>query len=140
MQNNMKDLKDLYTSGDSPMTVDEILNSILGSKQEYRKCLNHGPKPDTIRATQRRTTKIEDSLKKAKQEAATIQHNLQKRLNIAETIVENQQCQIEDQWSQILDQQSQIQALNCQLDTIVANQEKMLKCNFLFARHHHGQK
>ncbi|XP_049372582.1 uncharacterized protein LOC125837525 [Solanum verrucosum] len=132
--NNMIDLKDIYTSGESSMTIDEIVDTVLGTKSGYIKGLGYGPKPNTTRATQRRTTELEDSLKKAKQEAASAQHDLQKRLNVAETEVENQQSQILDQQSQIQDQQSQIKALNSQLDTVVARQEDMFRKIQLFAR------
>ncbi|KAG5632744.1 hypothetical protein H5410_004461 [Solanum commersonii] len=115
--NNMTDLKDLYTSGESSMTIDEIVDTILGTKSGYIKGLGYGPKPNTTRSTQRRTAELEDSLKKAKQEAS----------------------QIEDQQSQIQDQQSQIQSLNSQLNTIVARKRKCLeKCNFFLAHRHQG--
>ncbi|KAH0679273.1 hypothetical protein KY284_020358 [Solanum tuberosum] len=132
--NNMIDLKDIYNSGESSMTIDEIVDTVLGTKSGYIKGLGYGPKPNTTRATQRRTAELEDSLKKAKQEAASAQHDLQKRLNAAETEVENQQSQILDQQSQIQDQQSQIKALNSQLDTVVARQEDMFRKIQLFAR------
>ncbi|KAH0747466.1 hypothetical protein KY285_009123 [Solanum tuberosum] len=105
--NNMKDLQDLYTSGEASMTTDEIVDTVL---------------------------ELEDSLRKAKQKAASAQNNLQNRLNAAETVVENQQTQIQDQQSQIQDQQSQIEALNSQLNTIVARQEEMLRKMQCFAR------
>ncbi|PHU03037.1 hypothetical protein BC332_28288 [Capsicum chinense] len=76
--NSMKDLKALYTSGESSMTIDEIIDAILDKKSGYLKGLGHGPKVDTTRATHRRATELEDSLKKLKVEAATIRHNLQK--------------------------------------------------------------
>ncbi|KAF3677086.1 hypothetical protein FXO37_04972 [Capsicum annuum] len=76
--NNMKDLKALYTSGESFMTIDEIVNAILGTKLGYIKGLCYGPKPNTTRATQRRTTELEDSLKKAKLKVASTQNELQK--------------------------------------------------------------
>ncbi|KAM3320169.1 hypothetical protein P3S67_007369 [Capsicum chacoense] len=78
MQNNMTDLKDLYTSVESSMTIDEIMDVVLGTKLGYIKGLGYGPKPNTTRATQRRTAELEDSLKKAKQEAASAQNKLQK--------------------------------------------------------------
>ncbi|KAH0650326.1 hypothetical protein KY284_030238 [Solanum tuberosum] len=124
-RNNMKDLKDLYTSGEASMTTDEIVDTVLGTKSGYIRGLGYGPKPNTTRATQRKTAELEDSLRKAKQEAASAQNNLQNRLNAAETVVENQQTQIQDQQSQIQDQQSQIEALNSQLNTIVARQEEI---------------
>ncbi|KAF3655210.1 hypothetical protein FXO38_14778 [Capsicum annuum] len=76
--NRMHDLKFLYTSGESSMTSDEIVVAVLGKKLGYIKGLSYGPKPDTTRATQRREAELEDSLKKMKEEAATIQHDLQK--------------------------------------------------------------
>ncbi|KAH0764864.1 hypothetical protein KY285_000735 [Solanum tuberosum] len=87
--NNMKDLKDLYTSGEASMTTDEIVDTVLGTKSGYIRGLGYGPKPNTTRATQRKTAELEDSLRKAKQEAASAQNNLQNRLNAAETVVEN---------------------------------------------------
>ncbi|KAM3381521.1 hypothetical protein P3S68_007094 [Capsicum galapagoense] len=75
--NNMIDLKALYTSGESSMTIDEIVDAVLGTKSGYIKGLGYSPKPNTIRATQRRTAELEDSLKKAKQEAARAQNELQ---------------------------------------------------------------
>ncbi|KAH0773579.1 hypothetical protein KY290_010716 [Solanum tuberosum] len=95
--NNMTDLKDLYTSGESSMTIDEIVDTILGTKLGYIKGLGYGPKPNTTRSTQRRMAELEDSLKKKKQEAVSAQLELQNRLNTAETVVDNQQSQIEDQ-------------------------------------------
>ncbi|KAK4707087.1 hypothetical protein R3W88_033385 [Solanum pinnatisectum] len=95
----MIDLKDICTSGESSITIDEIVDIVLDTKLGYIKGLGYDPKPNTTRATQRRTTELEDSLKKVKQEAASAQHDLHKRLNAAETEVENQ-------LSQILDQQS----------------------------------
>ncbi|KAM3303505.1 hypothetical protein P3S67_014535 [Capsicum chacoense] len=76
--NNMNDLKALYTSGESSMTIDEIVDAVLGTKSRYIKGLGYGPKPNTIRETQRRTIELEDSLKKAKLEAASAQNELQK--------------------------------------------------------------
>ncbi|KAH0654676.1 hypothetical protein KY289_032354 [Solanum tuberosum] len=125
--NNMKDLKDLYTSGEASMTTDEIVDTVLGTKSGYIRGLGYGPKPNTTRVTQRKTAELEDSLRKAKQEAASAQNNLQNRLNAAETVVENQQTQIQDQ-------QSQIEALNSQLNTIVARQEEMFRKMQCFAR------
>uniref|UniRef100_M1DV89 Uncharacterized protein n=1 Tax=Solanum tuberosum TaxID=4113 RepID=M1DV89_SOLTU len=80
----MIDLRDIYTSGESSMTIDEIVDTVLGTKFGYIKGLGYDPKPNTTRATQKRTV-LEDSLKKVKQEAANAQHDLQKRLNAAET-------------------------------------------------------
>ncbi|KAG5599744.1 hypothetical protein H5410_031114 [Solanum commersonii] len=77
----MIDLKDIYTSRESSMTIDEIVDTVLGTKLGYIKGLGYDRKPNTPRATQRRTTELEDSLRKAKQEAASAQHDLQKRLN-----------------------------------------------------------
>ncbi|KAH0777798.1 hypothetical protein KY290_009209 [Solanum tuberosum] len=125
--NNMTDLKDLYTSGESSMTIDEIVDTILGTKSGYIKGLGYGPKPNTTRSTQRRTAELEDSLRKAKQEAVSAQLELQNRLNAAETVVDSQQSQIEDQ-------QSQIQSLNSQLNTIVARQEEMFRKMQLLSR------
>jgi len=109
----MIDLKDLYTSGESSMTIDEIVDAILGKKSGYIKGLGYGPKPNTNRATQRRTTELEDSLRKTKEEAASVQLGLQKRLDAAEVVVENQQ--------------SQIETLTSQLDTLSARQDDIMK-------------
>lgn len=68
----MIDLKDLYSSGDHSMTTDEIVDVILGTK-----------------------TELEDSLRKIKEEATCVQHDLQKWLNTPEVVVENQPSQIE---------------------------------------------
>ncbi|KAH0767926.1 hypothetical protein KY285_003797 [Solanum tuberosum] len=125
--NNMKDLKDLYTLGEASMTTDEIVDTVLGTKSGYIRGLGYGPKPNTTRATQRKMAELEDSLRKAKQEAASAQNNLQNRLNVAETVIQDQQSQIQDQ-------QSQIQALNSQLNTIVARQEEMFRKMQCFAR------
>ncbi|KAM3287541.1 hypothetical protein P3S67_020971 [Capsicum chacoense] len=76
--NSMNDLKALYTSGESSMTIDEIVDVVLDKKLGYIKSLSYGLKPDTTRATQRRAAELEDSLKKVKEEAATVQHDLQK--------------------------------------------------------------
>ncbi|KAM3308955.1 hypothetical protein P3S67_010699 [Capsicum chacoense] len=76
--NNMKDLQALYTSGESSITIDEIMDVVPGTKSGYIKGLGYGPKPNTTRATQRRTTELEDSLKKAKLKAASAQNKLQK--------------------------------------------------------------
>ncbi|XP_059305157.1 uncharacterized protein LOC132056814 isoform X2 [Lycium ferocissimum] len=118
--NDMNDLKALYSEGDSTMTIDEIMDVVLGKKSGYLKGLGYGPKPNTARATQRRTAELEDSLRKAKEEAASAQDDLQKRLNAAEVVVENQQTQIQDQ-------QSQIQSLNSQLNTLLARQDDISK-------------
>ncbi|KAH0733014.1 hypothetical protein KY289_004202 [Solanum tuberosum] len=83
-RNNMKDLKDLYTSGEASMITNEIVDTVLGTKSGYIRGLGYGPKPNTARATQRKTAELEDSLRKAKQEAASAQNNLQNRLNAAE--------------------------------------------------------
>uniref|UniRef100_M1DP04 Uncharacterized protein n=1 Tax=Solanum tuberosum TaxID=4113 RepID=M1DP04_SOLTU len=82
--NNMKDLKDLYTSGEASMITNEIVDTVLGTKLGYIRGLGYGPKPNTARATQRKMAELEDSLRKAKQEAASAQNNLQNRLNAAE--------------------------------------------------------
>ncbi|KAF3632109.1 hypothetical protein FXO37_27669 [Capsicum annuum] len=79
--NNIIDLKALYTSGESSITIDEIVDVVLDTKSGYIKGLGYGPKPNTTRATQRRTTELEDSLKKVKHEAASGQNKLQKKLN-----------------------------------------------------------
>ncbi|PHU04669.1 hypothetical protein BC332_25491 [Capsicum chinense] len=60
------------------MTIDEIVDAVLGKKSGYIKGLGYGPKSDTTRATQRRAAELEDSLKTVKVEAATVQHDLQK--------------------------------------------------------------
>ncbi|PHT87046.1 hypothetical protein T459_09152 [Capsicum annuum] len=78
MQDNMTDLKALYTSGESSMTIDEIVDVVLGTKSGYIKGLGYGPKPNTTRETQRIMAELEDSLEKAKQEAASTQNELQK--------------------------------------------------------------
>ncbi|KAG5632844.1 hypothetical protein H5410_004561, partial [Solanum commersonii] len=83
-KNNMKDLKDLYTSGEASMIIDEIVDTVLGTKSGYIRGLGYGPKPNTTRATQRKMAELEDSLRKAKQEAGSAQNNLQNRLNAAE--------------------------------------------------------
>ncbi|KAF3649403.1 hypothetical protein FXO38_17675 [Capsicum annuum] len=75
---NMTDLKALYTSGESSMTIDEIVDVVLGTKSGYIKGLGYGPKPNTTRETQRIMAELEDSLEKAKQEAASTQNELQK--------------------------------------------------------------
>ncbi|PHT52688.1 hypothetical protein CQW23_07150 [Capsicum baccatum] len=77
-KDNMIDLKALYTSGESSMTIDEIVDVVLGTKSGYIKGLGYGPKPNTTRATQRIMVELEDSLKKAKQKAASAQNELQK--------------------------------------------------------------
>ncbi|KAG5570989.1 hypothetical protein H5410_060755 [Solanum commersonii] len=79
-----------FLSENSSMTIDEIVDTILGTKSGYIKGLGYGPKPNTTRSTQRITTELEDSLKKAKQEAVSAQLELQNRLNAAETVVDNQ--------------------------------------------------
>ncbi|PHU17661.1 hypothetical protein BC332_13356 [Capsicum chinense] len=78
--NSINDLKDLYTSGEPSMTIDEIMDVVLGKKSEYIKGLGYGSKPDTTRATQRIAAELEDSFKKVKKEAATVQHDLQKTI------------------------------------------------------------
>ncbi|PHU23065.1 hypothetical protein BC332_08172 [Capsicum chinense] len=75
---NMKDLKALCTSGESSMTIDDIVDAILGTKLGYIKSLGYVPKPNTTRATQRRTIELEDSLKKAKLEVVSAQNELKK--------------------------------------------------------------
>ncbi|KAH0746236.1 hypothetical protein KY285_007893 [Solanum tuberosum] len=87
--NNMTDLKDLYTSGESSITIDEIVDTILGTKSGYIKGLGYGPKPNTTRSTQRRTAELEDSLKKVKHEVVSAQLELQNRLNAVEIVVDN---------------------------------------------------
>ncbi|KAF3618026.1 hypothetical protein FXO37_34392 [Capsicum annuum] len=77
-KSNMKDLKPLCTSGESSMTIDDIVDAILGTKLGYIKSLGYVPKPNTTRATQRRTIELEDSLKKAKLEVASAQNELKK--------------------------------------------------------------
>ncbi|KAG5589688.1 hypothetical protein H5410_040202 [Solanum commersonii] len=111
--NNMIDLKALYTSGESSMTIDEIVDAILSKKSGYIEGLGYGPKPNTNRATQRRTTELEDSLRKTKEEAVSVQLGLQKRLDAVEVVVENQQ--------------SQIETLTSQLDTLSARQDDIMK-------------
>ncbi|KAF3659501.1 hypothetical protein FXO38_12608 [Capsicum annuum] len=84
--NCMNDLKALYILGESSLTIDKNVYVVLCKKSEYIKGLGYGPKLDTTRATPRRATELEDSLKKVKEEAATIQHDLQKRLDAAEVV------------------------------------------------------
>ncbi|KAF3663602.1 hypothetical protein FXO38_10548 [Capsicum annuum] len=69
--NNITDLKALYTSGESSMTIDEIVDVVLGTKSGYIKGFGYGTKSNTTRETQRRTIELEDSLKKVKHEAAS---------------------------------------------------------------------
>ncbi|KAG5615572.1 hypothetical protein H5410_015396 [Solanum commersonii] len=111
--NNMINLKALYTLGESSMTIDEIVDAILGKNSGYIKGLGYGLKPNTNRATQRRTTELEDSLRKTKEEVVSVQLGLQKRLDAAEVVVENQQ--------------SQIETLTSQLDTLSARQDDIMK-------------
>lgn len=47
----MNDLKAIYSSGESSMTVVEIADAVLGTKSGYIKSLGYGPKLDTTRAT-----------------------------------------------------------------------------------------
>ncbi|KAF3682357.1 hypothetical protein FXO38_01308 [Capsicum annuum] len=75
--NNITDLKALHTSGEASMTIDEIVDVVLSTKSGYIKGLGYGHKPNTTRATQKRTAELEDSLKKEKQEAVRAQHELQ---------------------------------------------------------------
>uniref|UniRef100_M1DU51 Uncharacterized protein n=1 Tax=Solanum tuberosum TaxID=4113 RepID=M1DU51_SOLTU len=100
----MIDLKALYTSGESSMTIDEIVDAILSKKSGYIKGLGYGPKL---------TTELEDSFRKTKEEASSVQLGLQKRLDAAEVVVENQQ--------------SQIEILTSQLDTLSARQDDIMK-------------
>ncbi|KAG5576495.1 hypothetical protein H5410_056629 [Solanum commersonii] len=79
-KNNMIDLKALYTSGESSMTIDEIVDAILGKKSGYIKGLGYGPKPNTNRATQRRTTELEDSLERRRRKAL-VSNLVQKQLD-----------------------------------------------------------
>ncbi|KAM3324186.1 hypothetical protein P3S67_005337 [Capsicum chacoense] len=57
--NNITDLKALYTFGESSMTIDEIMDVVLGKKSGYIKGFGYGPKPNTTRETQRRTIELE---------------------------------------------------------------------------------
>ncbi|KAH0725315.1 hypothetical protein KY284_001180 [Solanum tuberosum] len=109
----MIDLKALYTSGESSMTIDEIVDAILGKKSGYVKGLDYGPKHNNNQTTQRKIVELEDSLRKTKEEAASVQHGLQKRLDATEVVVENQQ--------------SQIETLTSQLDTLSARQDDIMK-------------
>ena len=95
------------------MTIDEIVDVVLGTKLEIHKDIGYGLKSDTTRATQRNAAKLEDSLKKVKDKAATVLHGLQKWLDEAETMVENQQ--------------SQIITLNSQLEILLARQDDIFK-------------
>ncbi|KAG5580171.1 hypothetical protein H5410_050798 [Solanum commersonii] len=57
-------VKAIHTSGGvSTMTIDEIVDVVLGTKLGYIKGLGYGLKQDTTRATQRKATELEDSLK-----------------------------------------------------------------------------
>ncbi|PHT99468.1 hypothetical protein BC332_31663 [Capsicum chinense] len=67
-----------YILLETSMTIDEIVDDVLGTKSGYIKGLGYGPKPNTTRATESRTTELEDSLEKAKLEAASAQNELQK--------------------------------------------------------------
>ncbi|KAF3631682.1 hypothetical protein FXO37_27827 [Capsicum annuum] len=76
IENNMKELQALYTSRESSTTIDEIVDVVLGTKSGYIKVLGYGPKPNTTMATQRRTTELEDSLKKVKLGVVSAQNEL----------------------------------------------------------------
>ncbi|KAF3664789.1 hypothetical protein FXO38_09925 [Capsicum annuum] len=76
--NNMNDLKTLCTSGESSIPINEIMDAVLGTKSGYIIVFGYGPQPNTIRETQRRTTELEDTLKKAKLKATSAQNELQK--------------------------------------------------------------
>ncbi|OIT29738.1 hypothetical protein A4A49_27513, partial [Nicotiana attenuata] len=92
--NKMRDLRAWSISEENPMTIDEIVDNVLGTRSGYIKGLGYGPKPSTTTATKRRTAELEDALRRAKEDAATAQHGLQERLNLAETEVTNQRIQI----------------------------------------------
>ncbi|PHT94342.1 hypothetical protein T459_02224 [Capsicum annuum] len=117
--------KSSNTSGESSITIDEIVDLVLSTKSGYIKGIGYGPKPNTTRATQRKMAELENSLKKVKLEAASAQNELQKRLNVVEIMVKSQKSQIQDQ-------QLQIKALNFHLNTVASCQEEMLKKMQLF--------
>lgn len=81
--------------------------------KETSKGVSCGPKPSTNQETQRRTTELEDSLQKTKEEAPSVQHGLQKRLDATEAIVVNQH--------------SLIETLTSNLFTLLARQDDILK-------------
>nr|XP_016498266.1 PREDICTED: uncharacterized protein LOC107817019 isoform X1 [Nicotiana tabacum] len=108
----MRDLRARSVSEENPMTIDEIVDNVLGTRSGYIKGLGYGPKPNTTTTTKRRTTELEDALRRAKEDAATTQHGLQERLNVAETEVANQQIQIK--------------TLTSELGTLRARQEEIL--------------
>ncbi|OIT21756.1 hypothetical protein A4A49_52839 [Nicotiana attenuata] len=110
--NKMRDLRARSVSEENPMTIDEIVDNVLGTRSGYIKGLGYGPKPSTTTATKRRTAELEDALRRAKEDAATAQHGLQERLNVAETEVANQQIQI--------------QTVTSELGTLRASQEEIL--------------
>ncbi|PHT34024.1 hypothetical protein CQW23_25824 [Capsicum baccatum] len=70
----MKFYKHTYYTSEKGWSSEEAESNYSG----YLKGLGYGPKPNTTRATQRRTTVLEDCLKKEKQEAVGAQNELQK--------------------------------------------------------------
>ncbi|XP_070036108.1 uncharacterized protein [Nicotiana tomentosiformis] len=88
--NKMRDLRARSVSEENPMTIDEIADNVLGTRSGYIKGLGYGPKPITTTTTKRRTAELEDSLRRAKEDAATAQHGLQEYLNATEIEVANQ--------------------------------------------------
>ena len=70
---SMNDLKAIYApEWESSITIDKIVDVVLGTKSRYIKGLGYSPKPDTTRATQRKLEELEYLFKKVKEEDATI--------------------------------------------------------------------
>ncbi|OIT30430.1 hypothetical protein A4A49_36722 [Nicotiana attenuata] len=75
--NKMSDLRARSIFKENSMTIDEIADNVLGTRSGYIKGLGYGPKPNTTKATKRRKTELEESLRRAKEDVATAQHGLQ---------------------------------------------------------------
>ncbi|OIT39101.1 hypothetical protein A4A49_61725, partial [Nicotiana attenuata] len=87
--NEIRNLRARSVSEENSMTIDEIADNVLGTRSGYIKAIGYGPKPSTIKTTKRRTSELEDSLRRAKEDIAIAQHNLQEHLNAAKVVVAN---------------------------------------------------
>ncbi|XP_052204355.1 uncharacterized protein LOC127809536 [Diospyros lotus] len=55
------------------MSVDDIVDSVLGTRCGYVKGLGYGPKPKSFKASETRTYELEEKLKKTQDELQTCQ-------------------------------------------------------------------
>ena len=67
----MVELQNQPTDSENPMSIDDIVDSVLSIRYGYVKGLGYGPKPKSFKASKTRTYELEKKLKKTQDELQT---------------------------------------------------------------------